>query len=168
MTWLDSFFVCDVFLGLHLFIYLVPTPPPEATVKRLYNPKSYVADLWISMCVRDKGGRARRPVVCRRLPPAWVRLRRLRAASSCFFSLHPAVFRITAVFIFFVEFLWLYLTALNCCSPGCFHYQYHFSWGFGWERCHQTPRRPRRGFFWARKWNVQTRQTFYLKADGGN
>lgn len=37
-------------------------------------------------------------------------------------SLHPAVvFIITAVFfICFVLFLWLYLTALNCCSPGCF------------------------------------------------
>lgn len=35
-------------------------------------------------------------------------------------SLHPAVvvFIITAVF--FVLFFWLYLTALNCCSPGCF------------------------------------------------
>lgn len=43
------------------------------------------------------------------------------AASLHMGSLHPAVvFIITAVFRFFVLFLWLYLTALNCCSPGCF------------------------------------------------
>lgn len=31
-------------------------------------------------------------------------------------------------FFFFSEnklFLWLYLTALNCCCPGCFYYYYH-------------------------------------------
>lgn len=68
---------------------------------------------------------------------AWVTLRRFAphrliflfsisslAASLHMGSLHPAVvFIITAVFSV-VLFLWLYLTALNCCSPGCFNYYY--------------------------------------------
>lgn len=50
------------------------------------------------------------------------------AASLHMCSLHPAVvFIITAVFLF-----WLYLTALNCCSPGCF--SFFFCVSVGW-RC---------------------------------
>lgn len=68
-------------------------------VKRLYNPKSYMADLWIFMCAQDEGGRARHPVICWHLkaPPAPLR----RLVSSHFFSLHPAVF--AAVFIFLLS-----------------------------------------------------------------
>lgn len=35
--------------------------------------------------------------------------------------------------LFFVLFLWLYLTALNCCSPGCFFFSFYFLKSVRWS-----------------------------------
>ena len=118
-------------LGLHPFIYLgfffsFVCFFPKAMVKRLYNPKSCVADFWIFMCAQDESACAR------------------RRSGSRFSSFHPAVSQLR-LYLFLIAFLWLYLTALNCCIPGCFYYSYFFKSGsFGWERRHQPPRPPPR------------------------
>ena len=67
------------------------------------------------------------------------------AASLHMGSLHPAVvFIITAVllFLFFLFFLffWLYLTALNCCSPDCFIIFIFWSVSVGWSDVNRSRR----------------------------
>lgn len=49
-----------------------------------------------------------------------------KKAASLYTGCFPSSLLFSFFWFFSVLFLWLYLTALNCCSPGCFYYYYYF------------------------------------------